>query len=285
MQKILLFSAAAAVTAGCASNEVLLEKNEIADFGSPYDVEAWEITYESDGYEIEGYVVSAAQEETSPVLIVNRGGNRSFGEVTEEELAHRHAYWADQGYTVIASQFREGGGSEGSDDFGGDDVQDVLQLEHVAEEIAFADEEEMYMFGLSRGGIMTYRAIEEGMPIQAAAVLGGVTDLDAAYEERTDMRQMLNELIGHPAEEPEEYERRSAMAWPEAIQSPMLLLHGEADEQVSVNQAVELYEALQEQEQEVKLVTYEDGDHSLEEFADQYHHEIAEWFRLHQKEE
>ncbi|WP_280771495.1 alpha/beta hydrolase family protein [Salipaludibacillus daqingensis] len=270
---------------GCSSEEpVLVEKNELSNFTSEYDVSAWEVVYESDDYLIDGYVVSPIdQSERYPTLVINRGGNRNFGEIDEEWLAHMHAYWADQGYTVISSQYREGGNSEGVDEFGGNDVNDVLQLEYVAQEIEFADEDEIYMFGLSRGGVMTYRAIQEGMEIRAAATLGGVSDLMETYEARgINMKRVLVDLVGHPAEEPEEYEKRSAMAWPEDISVPLLLLHGEKDEQVPYNQSTDLYEELHERGHEVKLVTYEEGDHGLHDYFEDYNREVLKWFNTYE---
>ncbi|MFC4737290.1 alpha/beta hydrolase family protein [Bacillus daqingensis] len=280
MKSSLLVLAVLLVSA-CSTEEVITDKQEIPDFSSDVDVNAWEITYESDGYLIDGYVVSA-DEEPAPTLIINRGGNRSFGEVTHDELAFFHSYWADQGYTVIASQYREGGNSEGEDEFGGDDVHDVLQLAHVAEELAFADADEIYMLGFSRGGMMTTRAIQEGMDIQAAAVVGGATDIRELYEnDRPEMRPLLAELIGVPDEVPEEYEKRSAVHWAEEINAPLLLLHGEADEQVPVEQAEKLHEAMNAAGQESSLLTYEGDDHSVQENWDAAQVEILDWFERH----
>ncbi|WP_158282221.1 alpha/beta hydrolase family protein [Salipaludibacillus keqinensis] len=287
MMKILSLLAIVFLVSACSDEveEVLIEKEELSDFSTDYDVLAWEIVYKSDDYLIEGYVVSPGDEgEKYPTLIINRGGNRDYGEIEEEWLAHYEAFWADQGYTVISSQYREGGNSEGVDEFGGDDVNDVLQLEHVARGIEFAAEDEIFMFGFSRGGLMTYRAIQEGMPVQAAATLGGVSDLMGAYEARgLAMRQMLVELVGHPAEVPEEYERRSAMEWVVDINVPLLLIHGEEDEAVPFQQSLQLYEALKEEGQETKLVSYEEGDHSLHDFFVEYTSEVAEWFETYKQ--
>ncbi|MCE7792916.1 prolyl oligopeptidase family serine peptidase [Salipaludibacillus sp. CUR1] len=265
----------------CSGEEdALVEKNELSHFTSDFDVSAWEIVYKSDDYLIDGYVVRPnGPEDEYPTLIINRGGNRDFGEITEQQLAGLHAYWADKGYTVIASQYREGGDSEGEDEFGGEDVTDVMQLEQVAKELTFADEETIFMLGYSRGGIMAYRAIAEGMDVTAAAAVGGVSDMMDTYEFRGPrMKRVLVDLVGHPAEVPEAYAKRSALEWPEDITVPLMLLHGEADEQVPLDQSVRLYEALHELGFETELVTYEEGDHGLSDYFDEYTMEIDEWF-------
>ncbi|NJP38456.1 hypothetical protein [Alkalicoccus luteus] len=84
--KITLPVLAVLLISACSNEEVIRDKQEIPDFSSDYDVNVWEITYESDGYMIDGYIISA-DEEPAPTLIINRGGNRNFGEVTHDELA------------------------------------------------------------------------------------------------------------------------------------------------------------------------------------------------------
>ncbi|QKS70410.1 S9 family peptidase [Paenalkalicoccus suaedae] len=272
------------IASACSSEEkeVLVEKELLENLSTNNDVNTWRIVYESDDYLIEGFVASPSNtEEKYPTLIINRGGNRDYGEI-EEEWLHYQSLWAERGYTVISSQYREGGNSEGIDEYGGDDVNDVLQLQHVARELEFADEENTYMLGISRGGLMTYRAIQEGMPINAAATTGGVSDLLGSYEARgLAMRQELVELVGHPSEVPEEYERRSAINWSEDITSPLLLIHGEIDERVPFEQSLQLYQAMNENGQVVKLISYEDGDHGLDNYFSEYHRAIEEWFETY----
>ncbi|MEP6713809.1 MAG: hypothetical protein ABJA37_15390, partial [Ferruginibacter sp.] len=86
------------------------------------------ITYLSDGLKISGYVAKPKDiNKKYPCLIYCRGGNRDFGSLTsfEQFYIQRMAAW---GYIVIASQYRGGPDSEGKDEFGGADINDVLNL-------------------------------------------------------------------------------------------------------------------------------------------------------------
>ena len=70
-----------------------------------------------------------------PCIIYNRGGNRDFGALKVDQRSLNLAKLASHGYIVIASQYRGDGGSEGQEEFGGKDVNDVLNLMDVLEEI------------------------------------------------------------------------------------------------------------------------------------------------------
>jgi dipeptidyl aminopeptidase/acylaminoacyl peptidase len=116
------------------------------------------------------------------------------------------------------------------------------------------------MLGVSRGGMMTYLAIKHGADIKAAAVVGGVTDLFMSADEREGMKKVYKELIGTKKDE---WEKRSACYWPDKINVPVLILHGEADSRVNVNQAKKLSQKLTELGKLHKLVVFPQGNHGL----------------------
>jgi dipeptidyl aminopeptidase/acylaminoacyl peptidase len=131
--------------------------------------------------------------------------------------------------------------------------------------------------------MMTYIAIKGGIGIKAAAVVGGVTDLIQLYNEREDaMKAVLIELIGGtPQEKEEEYKYRSAYYWPEAINVPVLILHGEADDRVNVTQAEKLAKKLDELGKVFQLVTYPNGDHGLNTDRSDRNRRIFNWFSVY----
>ncbi len=88
---------------------------------------------------------------------------------------------------------------------------------------------------------MTYLAIKHNAEIKAAAVVGGVTDLEQSYNEREEgMKNVIRELVGMKKSE---WEKRSAVYWPHKINVPILILHGEDDWRVKVSQAKKLSES------------------------------------------
>ena len=83
---------------------------------------------------------------------------------------------ASEGFVVIASQYRGIDGSEGNDEVGGADLDDVMNLFPLARSLGYVDMDRVFMWGLSRGGLMTLQAMRRGAPIKAAVIVGAPTD-------------------------------------------------------------------------------------------------------------
>jgi dipeptidyl aminopeptidase/acylaminoacyl peptidase len=243
------------------------------------DVEVYNLRYKSDGLKIGGYVVKPKKiKGKAPVLLFNRGGNDDDGLVDSNLISFELSAWARQGFVVIASQYRGNQMSEGKDEFGGADVDDVLQLVKVAKELPYADSKKVVMLGYSRGGLMAYLAAKKGIPIKAMAVVGGITDLIDTYNNREQaMKDVLDKLVGSPDSE-EKYKDRSAIYWADKINVPTLILHGHDDWRVSVKQADELAQKLKEDHKVFKYISYPKGDHSLQNNWKESHLEILNWF-------
>jgi dipeptidyl aminopeptidase/acylaminoacyl peptidase len=241
------------------------------------EIDCHRIVYLSDGLRVVGFIVKPARIESRlPVILFNRGGGLEYGNIAKENLIYL-SFLASRGYVLIASQYRGSSGGEGREEFGGKDVDDVLNLIPLAESLPFTDPSRIGMLGFSRGGMMTYLAIKEGAPIKAAAVVGGISDLLQFFEEKGKdrMKYVIREWVGPDIEE---YKKRSAYDWPERINVPVLILHGEADRVVDVSQAKNLAEKLKEFGKPHQLVIFPKGDHGLNNYRNQRDQEILEWF-------
>ncbi|GGF26864.1 peptidase [Halobacillus andaensis] len=257
------------------------EKIEIPETSHSKTTEAYQLNYRSDGLEVSGFVVKPKEiNEDLPLLIFNRGGNQEYSKIDERMLSGYLSYWANKGYVVLASQYRGNDRGEGKEEFGGADINDVLNLTHVAEELEDVDTNNKVMLGTSRGGMMTYLALKEEMDIQAAAVVSGISDLFLFYEEReAAMKRGLAEWVGDPDTEKEEYEKRSASYWSEKLSSPLFILHGDEDEKVSVEHSRKLADQLEPRSQDFKYKEYEGGGHGLTNYAEEYTEEVDDWFK------
>ena len=242
-------------------------------------VECYKIKYSSDGLKVIGFLLKPKSEDLKfPVMIFNRGGNREVGKITKEFLAYL-SYLASKNYVVLASQYRGNDGGQGREEFGGKDVNDVLNLIPLAKSLPFTEPDKIVMYGISRGGMMTYLAIKEGADIKAAAVVGGITDLVQSYEERAErMKKVIRELVG---KDRDEWKKRSAYYWPEKINVPVLILHGEDDWRVKISQAIKLSEKLREAGKPHKLVIFPKGDHGLNTHRSERNRKIFAWFNKH----
>jgi glutamine amidotransferase-like uncharacterized protein/dienelactone hydrolase len=238
--------------------------------------EYYSITYMSDGLRVNGFLGRPRAEGVHPAIIYNRGGFGEYGALEGWEVA----LFAEAGYVSVASQYRGNAGSEGREEFGGSDVADVLNLVTLLKGLTYVDPDRIGMMGHSRGGMMTYLALKQDClagtgDIKAAATVGGVADLFMHYERKSYIAQMVGVT---PKQNPELYESRSAICWPELIDAPLLIQHGEDDRQVSVENSLELAAALEEAGKIYDLVVYPGGDH---EFTDHYGgvHEALAWFQ------
>jgi dipeptidyl aminopeptidase/acylaminoacyl peptidase len=246
-----------------------------SEFGK--EIDCHRIVYLSDGLRVVGFIVKPAQIESRlPVILFNRGGGLEYGNITKENLIYL-SFLASQGYILIASQYRGNSGGEGREEFGGKDVDDVLNLIPLAESLPFTDPSRIGMLGFSRGGMMTYLAIKEGAPVRAAAVVGGLSDLVQFFQEagKDNMKRVMRQLVGPDIEG---LKKRSAFEWPEKINVPVLILHGGEDRVVDVSQAKNLAEKLKEFGKPHQLVIFPKGDHGINNLRPQRDRIILEWF-------
>jgi dienelactone hydrolase len=239
------------------------------------------ITYWSDGLRVAGYLGYPTETGIYPAIIHNRGGFGSRGALTGGEIVP----YVEAGYVAVASQYRGNGGGEGQEDFGGADVHDVTALIPLLKNLPNVDPHRIGMFGGSRGGMMTYLALRDDAlsgqnAIKAAVTVGGISDLFAWDRERggTLADILWLPLIGAtPAQAPELYRDRSAIYWADLIQAPLLLLHGDADRDVSMQQTLDLAEVLRAVGATVEVIIYPGGDHPLSNYDGGYRDTLA-WF-------
>ena len=228
------------------------------------------ITYLSDGLKVVGYLAEPRTPGPHPCVIFNRGGNREFGKLSDPQLLRFVVNMASWGYVVAASQYRGNDGGEGQEEFGGADVNDVLNLLPVLAQLPTADTSRVGMVGGSRGGLMTYLALTRTTRIKAAVVLAGMADAFRSVAERPVMgTDVMAELIPGYATDPDSVlATRSPVRWAEGLcpTTPILLLHGTADWRVSPLDALDMADALYAAKHPFRLLMLEGGDHGLREY-------------------
>ncbi|MCK0126928.1 prolyl oligopeptidase family serine peptidase [Gelidibacter sp. F2691] len=245
-------------------------------------IEIYGITYLSDGLKVNGLLVKPKKKGKYPAIIFNRGGNRNFGALVIAHGAITLGEIAKEGYVVIASQYSGNGGSEGIEEFGGKDVNDITILPEVLKEVESADTNRIGMYGWSRGGMMTYIALTKTDKIKAAVVGGGVSDLARSIEDRPEMEtKVLSELIpNYEGNKEAELEKRSAIKWVDNFPKdvPILMLHGTADWRVKPEQSLKLALEFQKHRIPYRLIMFEGGDHGISEHKEEVKEEVINWF-------
>ena len=263
----------------------VLSRDEFARRESFADYECRKIKYMSDGLKIVGFIWKPKNTSGRklPLVIVNRGGNPNLSLLTPQSFFYPYV---TNGFVVIGSQYRGADGGEGADEYGGADVDDVLNLIPLARALGYVDMNNVFMHGASRGGMQAFRAIEKGIPINAVAVNGALTDLPAAAKERPAMAERVwSRLIPGFAQKSEEAMReRSAVYFADKINVPVLILQGGADWRSNPgSQGLGLATRLQSLGKTYELHVYAGDDHPLSINRLERERKIVEWFKRYTK--
>lgn len=239
------------------------------------------ITYRSGGLDVFAYLYRPAappKDRKLPVVVLIRGGY-----VREEfvpEVLMPGSRFAREGFLVIAPAIRGSAGAPGHDEMGGADLDDVFNVVPVLEELGYADTTRLFLYGESRGGIMSLLAAKRGFPARAIATRGAITDLAKYLDADASARKLAATIWpGFPADEAAIVESRSAIRWPEKIGPPLLLLHGGADPQVSPLHAIELATALQRLGKPYELKIFHGEGHIITGRAAERDADAIRWFK------
>lgn len=245
------------------------------------EIRCRKITYTSDGLKVTGFIVEPASPGRRPAVIFNRGGNQALGSIRSGDLIE-FAGWALDGYVVFASQYRGNDGGDGKEEFGGADVNDVVHLATLARAWPSVDPEALFMYGLSRGGMMTYLAVKRGVNLRAAAVVGAPADLAAGLTYRGEMEEVYRQLMPDYANRKAEHLRqRSAALWADELRVPLLILHGGADWRVWPGESLAVATRLQALGRPYGLFVYAGDDHPLTHNWPDARARLREWFHRH----
>ena len=173
-------------------------------------------------------------------------------------------YLAQQGYVVFSLDNRGSGRRERrfTDviyvSLGGHEVADQLAgIDWLARQ-SFVDPKRIAVFGWSYGGFMALRMLEAGSDKIAAGIAGApVTDwalYDTYYTER---------FMGHPAQNAEGYKQSSVFTHLAGLKSPLLLIHGMADDNVLFTNSTRLISALTARGVLFDLMVYPGSRHGI----------------------
>lgn len=247
------------------------------------------ITYLSDGLKVTGYIAYPKDDtQKYPCIIWCRGGIGNAGAIDKFAARGIYGQLASWGYCVLASQYRGNDGGEGHDDFGGDDVNDVLNLIRLADEIPQANKDVWGIEGWSRGGMMTYLTLTRTNIFKAAIVLGGIANLRCNSDESKFMRELYEHTLGRYDQEEFKINcnSRSIINFPEKLSktTPMLIIHGNADNRVLPHDSLDLSYKLLDLKIPYRLVMLEGGDHFLKSHRKEVDEMRKNWFEKYLNE-
>lgn len=189
------------------------------------------------GRRVEIFWAKPADEGRRPAVLFIHGHqetNRIGGE-TYVNLG-RLGIMARRGYVAAALSQPGYGGSEGPPDFCGPFTQDaaLAALEHLRGK-AFVDPDRVAVFGYSRGAIVAAMVATRDARLAGVVLGAGAYDFFAWYP--TPMRGIDRNISTEAGTSEAAFRARSALHHADRIRAPVLILHGERDERIPVEQA------------------------------------------------
>lgn len=227
-------------------------------------------TYPSDGLKVKALISFTPGTRCNPTMVFLRGGNRTFGVTSPGSDVMTY-----ENYTVLAPTYRDGV-SEGTDEFGGADVNDVKNLvdfiPQLEEKLGIAiQQERMYLMGGSRGGMQMFLALARFPELQdrfaKVVSLSGLLDIQESTTFREDMKKMFSEDFGYVegVNDEEWISRRSAILAADLIKQelPILITQGTDDTRISLAEGYHMVEKLQARGCDVTYWEFDGGNHCL----------------------
>jgi acetyl esterase/lipase len=262
------------------------------------DVRMYTFTYLVDDQPVLGFALLPTKRPAVgkyPLVLALRGGFNGegpFREWAKTDLPYimRHfAFYAQHGYAVLSSQYRGADGNTNKDQFGGDDVHDVLALFDVARQMGNIDMDNIALSVFSRGTVMGYKtlaALKDRTPIKAMVVKGGISDLTTfVHEDPKYIVPILEQARPDFNEHKDEIMRDiSLIDHVDVLKNiPTLLMHNEKDNVVPVQLTENLARRLQEEGIEHETHYFPGKHHQMLEYNDRVQDLTIEWLDKHMK--
>jgi dipeptidyl aminopeptidase/acylaminoacyl peptidase len=208
--------------------------------------------------------------ERHPALLFFHGGSHRqmlLGWHYMDYYNHAYAmnqYLASRGYVVLAVNYRSGIGyglnfreapTQGAG--GASEFNDVLGAGLYLKSRADVDPARIGLWGGSYGGFLTALGLARASNLFAAGV-----DLHGVHDWNEGIRTFIPDYHPTPEQERLAYES-SPVAWLDGWRSPVLLIQGDDDRNVSFSQTVKLVEALRERKVHVEQLVLPDEIHGF----------------------
>ncbi len=223
-----------------------------------------------DGLPVEGWVQYPPNFDAAkkyPIALEIHGGpNTDYGPY----FSITHQLYAAAGYIVLFTNPR---GSIGYGQkfanaidkaYPGDDLSDLMSGVDEMLKRPYVDARNQFIGGGSGGGVLTTYAIGNTNRFRAAAALRPVTDWTVqALTSDIQALTLKNWVPGTPWDNHEDYWRRSTLSLVGKVQTPTLLIDGEADWRTPIGQSEAYYQALKVRGIDTRMVRLPEAGHGM----------------------
>lgn len=223
----------------------------------------------SEGVELNAWMMKPAEVEKGkklPVLMYVYGGPGS--QTVENSWGYSNYIWfqmlVQQGFVVVSVDNR-GTGGRGEEfkkctylQLGNLETLDQIESAKYLGGLEFIDKEKIGIFGWSYGGYISSLCLTRGADVfNTGIAVAPVTNwryYDNIYTER---------FMRTPQENPEGYDHNSPTHHADKLKGNYLIIHGEADDNVHVQNAMEFVESLVAANKQFEMFIYPNRNHGI----------------------
>ncbi|HSR42482.1 MAG TPA: prolyl oligopeptidase family serine peptidase, partial [Longimicrobiales bacterium] len=229
--------------------------------------EVEEIWYTSkDDFRIQGWIIKPPDFDPSrryPMMLVIHGGPHSAYDVGfsfgwQEHAAHDYVvlYTNPRGSSAYGTEF----GNAIQYAYPGDDFHDLMAGVDTVVNRGYVDEDNMFVYGCSGGGVLTSWIVGHTDRFAAASANCPVTNW-MSFVGTTDGIGWYRDFEDFPWEDPSEHLRRSPLMYVGNVSTPTMLMTGENDLRTPMGQTEEFYQALQVLRVPTAMIRFQDEWH------------------------
>jgi dipeptidyl aminopeptidase/acylaminoacyl peptidase len=259
---------------------------------SPSWGQAKSITWKSDSYTVQGWLIYPADFDPSkkyPLIVEVHGGPGAAVLSSWPGSGDFGMALAASGYFLLQPNPR---GSFGNGeaftqanvkDFGYGDLRDILSGVDEAAKVAPIDSSRVGITGWSYGGYMSMWAVTQTNRFKAAMAGAGIANFQSYYGENKIDQWMIPFFGKSVYDDPEVYAKSSPITFIKKTNTPTLILVGDSDGECPTPQSYEFWHAIKTLGVETQLFVYEHEGHHFtnpEHIRDRTRRTVA-WFDAH----
>lgn len=228
-------------------------------------LEEQSITYVSDGLKVKARLFWPEGKGPFPGVIYNHDGVKGLSTST----ITRCQELAQNGYAVMAPTYRGEDGSEGTVEVAQGEVNDVLNALKVFGKLPRVDAKRVAFVGTSHGALVSLLAATKTDKVKALVFGYGVADIYSWFDYLKESKQLGDDALTQqvygkgPEDKPENFRIRHALTVLPNLRVPVLILQGDKDKIVPLEQGQILQTKLTDLHKSSVLKTYPNSGHGF----------------------
>ena len=231
-----------------------------------------------DGAKVRAYILFPPEYQEgkrTPMVILPHGGPHTRDSATFDHFAQ---FISTRGYIVIQPNFRGSSGYGQSFEEAGYKQWGELMQDDLTDAVnymvkkGYADPAKICIVGASYGGYAALMGAAKTPDLyQCSVSINGVThlknqiefDIDSANANEEKIEKRIYKTIGHPKEDSEMLDNNSPALQAKAIRIPILIIAGEDDNIVPIEQSEMMVEALEDHNKRHKFIELNNTGHNF----------------------